>query len=171
LVQFLGSLGIERLGSRRVELMVLAAAGELDTLDAWRSGKLRDPAFAQRVGVPSVGSALADTIDAQASVIDGLLAAGVEIVGTGASQAAAGDSAEQGSQSLCITGKLPSGKKKADYAAELERVGIRLVDDVKEGLDFLVLADPASESAKAQKARKLGVRLLSEPELEQLIQA
>jgi DNA ligase (NAD+) len=40
--QFLGSLGLDRLGKRRVEIMIKAANGELDQLGAWRSGMLRN---------------------------------------------------------------------------------------------------------------------------------
>lgn len=162
LIQFLGSLGIERLAARRVELLMRAAGGALDTLDDWRSGKLRDPDFAERVGVPSVGALIQQSLDLQSGVIDHLLAAGVKITGTGLQAIAEGGPELQ---TLCISGKLPSGKKKNDYQEPLERVGIRLVDDVKDGLGYLVLADPDSTSSKAQKARKLGVQLLSEEQL------
>lgn len=40
-----------------------------------------------------------------------------------------------------------------------------MVDDVIHGLLYLVLADPASTSAKAVKARKLGVEVISEDQL------
>jgi DNA ligase (NAD+) len=43
LSQFLGSLGLEHLGKRRVELMMKSANGLLDRLEDWRSGLLRDP--------------------------------------------------------------------------------------------------------------------------------
>ena len=68
-------------------------------------------------------------------------------------------------KTLCISGKLPSGKKKADYEVPLRAVGIELVDDVIKGLSYLVLADPASTSSKADKARKLGVEVISEAQL------
>jgi NAD-dependent DNA ligase len=71
-------------------------------------------------------------------------------------------------KTLCISGKLLSGLRKADYASALSVVGIQLVDEVVEGLDYLVLADPASISTKAVKARKLGVKILAEDELIQL---
>lgn len=66
---------------------------------------------------------------------------------------------------MCISGKLLSGKKKADYEAPLRAVGLELIDDVVKGLSYLVLADPASTSSKADKARKLGVQIISEDEL------
>ena len=70
-----------------------------------------------------------------------------------------------GTRTLCISGKLHSGKKKAHYEAPLRAVGIALVDDVSKGLSYLVLADPISTSSKADKARKLGVSVISEDEL------
>lgn len=72
-------------------------------------------------------------------------------------------------KSVCISGKLPSGKKKADYAESLSAVGCQLLDDVKPGLTYLVLADPASASAKSEKAKKLGVQIISEDELIALV--
>jgi len=68
-------------------------------------------------------------------------------------------------RTLCISGKLPSGLRKADYESALLGVGIELIDDVVKGLNFLVLADPTATSSKAEKARKLGVRVISEDQL------
>ena len=72
-------------------------------------------------------------------------------------------------KSLCISGKLPSGRKKSDYEAPLRAAGITLLEDVVKGLTYLVVADPASTSAKAEKARKLGVEVISEDQLQGLI--
>lgn len=47
--------------------------------------------------------------------------------------------------------------------------GYTLVDEVTRDLKLLVLADPDSTSAKAQKARKLGIRVIGETQLEALI--
>ena len=152
--QFLGSLGLDHLGKRRAELMIKGAAGGLDTLADWRSGRLRDPAFAAAAGVPSIGAQIQDGIDAMAGVIDKMLAAGVKVTATGTA-GGADDAALR--PSVCISGKLPSGKKKADYEAPLHAAGYQLVDEVGKGLSLLVLADPASNSSKADKARKLGI--------------
>jgi len=46
-----------------------------------------------------------------------------------------------------------------------------LVDEVVPGLAFLVLADPDSNSSKAQKARKNAVPIISEDELRVLTQS
>jgi NAD-dependent DNA ligase len=73
------------------------------------------------------------------------------------------------SKKVCISGKLPSGSKKADYEAPLLAAGYSLVDDVVHDLTYLVLADPTSTSSKAEKARKLGVVVISEEELQGLL--
>ena len=71
-------------------------------------------------------------------------------------------------KTVCISGKLPSGKKKADYEAPLRAAGYELVDDVVKGLSLLVLADPTVVSSKSEKAKKLGVKVISETQLAKL---
>jgi DNA ligase (NAD+) len=167
LVEFLGSLGIDRLGQRRVELMIAQADGELDTLNDWQAGKLRDAVFAAKVGVPGVGSVLQDTIDQFGPIIERLLQAGVTITGTGVQPKLASGETRL---TVCISGKLPSGKKKGDYADPLAAQGYELVDNVSKELTLLVVADPNSTSSKAEKAKKLGVKVISESELLELVQ-
>jgi hypothetical protein len=70
---------------------------------------------------------------------------------------------------VCISGKLPSGSKKADYAQPLKAIGLELVDDVVKGLSYLVVADPGAVTSKAEKAKKLGIPILSEEQLKALI--
>lgn len=160
--QFLGSLGIERLGKRRVELMIGAADGALDTLDDWRSGRLRDTALAEKAGVPKIAAQIQDAIDSMAQLIDKLLTAGVTVLpplrGIQTSDTTP-------STTVCISGKLPSGRKKTDYEEPLRAAGYELVDTVTKGLAYLVLADTGSTSGKADKARKLGVEVISEAQL------
>lgn len=171
LEDFVGSLGVEGLGKRRVELMMQAAPGELDLLADWRSGKLRDLEFAARAGVPTLGESLQRRIDASSDVIDALLANGVVVKPGSSAQALAEAEAKAASSkgTVAITGKLPSGKKKNDYKQPLEDAGYELVDKVGKELTYLVLADPDSTSSKAVKARKYGVKLITEGELEGLI--
>lgn len=167
LIEFLGSLGIDRLGKRRVELMVNAAQGALNRLEDWREGKLRSEDFAEAVGAPNTGATIQEGIDAAADLIDGLLAAGV-LVHAAEAQSSSAEASEP-PMSVCISGKLPSGKKKADYQASLEAAGYRLIDKVNRELSFLVLADPDSMSSKAKKARELDIKILSEEALVELI--
>jgi len=169
LSQFLGSLGLEHLGKRRVEIMIRAAQGELDTLDDWRSGKLRDPRLAELAGAPNIAAPIQDGIDAMAPVIDKMLANGVEILPPQEDLHGSVESEEAQRPTVCISGKLPSGKKKADYKEPLLAAGYELVDDVIKGLGYLVLADAASTSAKSDKAKKLGVAVISEDQLIQML--
>lgn len=169
LSQFLGSLGLEHLGKRRMEIMVRAAQGELDTLDDWRSGKLRDSRVAELAGAPNIAAPIQDGIDAMALVIDKLLANGVEILPPQEDLHGSAESEGPQRPTVCISGKLPSGKKKADYHEPLLAAGYELVDEVSKDLRYLVLADAASTSSKAVKARKLGVRVISEEELAYLL--
>lgn len=72
-------------------------------------------------------------------------------------------------KTICISGKLPSGKKKADYEGPLRAAGYELVDDVVKGLSYLVLAETGSISSKSEKARKMGVEVISEDRLAQIV--
>ena len=72
-------------------------------------------------------------------------------------------------KTLCISGKLPSGLKKADYEAPLRAAGYELVDDVVKGLSYLVLAEPGFVSSKSEKAKKMGVKVISEEQLKKLV--
>ncbi len=165
LSRFIGSLGIEHLGKRRVELMTRAADGELDTLGDWRSGRLRDAVLAEKAGAPNIANRIQDSIDDMTQVIDKLLAAGVTVLPVVRDQLVV----EAGiTMTVCISGKLPSGKKKSDYEKPLKAAGYALVEEVTKQLNYLVLADPASNSSKAEKARKLGVEVISEERLMQL---
>ena len=164
LSQFLGSLGLDHLGKRRVEIMIKAANGELDSLTAWRSGMLRNSDFAAGIGVPSIGGEIQDGIDAMSTVIDKLLVNGVVIA-----EAQAPTEASANLKTVCISGKLHSGKKKADYESSLLGAGYALLDEVSKGLNYLVLADLDSTSSKAEKAKKLGVQIISEDQLIALI--
>ena len=168
--QFLGSLGLDHLGKRRVELMIRAAGGALNTLGDWQSGRLRDASFAAQAGVPNIGGPIQDGIDSMAQVIDRLLAAGVTVLPPQDDlQATSDGEVAQPLKTICISGKLPSGRKKADFAEPLRAAGYELVDEVIKGLDFLVLAEPGSTSGKAEKARRLGVAVITEESLVRLI--
>ena len=171
LSQFLGSLGLEHLGKRRVEMMIQAAQGELDNLEDWRSGKLRDPKLAELAGAPNIANPIQDGIDAMAPVIDKMMANGVEILPPQIDIHASNGEPSTDRRTVCISGKLPSGKKKVDYQAPLLAAGYELVDEVSKGLNYLVLAEAGSTSSKALKAQKLGVSVISEEELLNLISA
>lgn len=165
LSQFLGSLGLAHLGKRQVAIMIKAADGALDSLDDWRAGKLRDSVFAAAVGVPKIGAPIQDAIDAMGPVIEKLLNAGVMVKPIGQNEVAVNSVPLK---TICITGTLPSGRKKAYYKEPLRAIGFELVDEVAKGLDYLV-AEPGLVSGKSTKAIKLGISIISEVQLADLL--
>lgn len=166
LSQFLGSLGLEHLGKRRTEIMIQASQGQLDTLDDWRSGKLRQSEIAELAGVPKIAQPIQDGIDAMSMVIDKMLANGVEILPP---QEDIHATSALSPKTICISGKLLSGKKKDDYKIPLQAAGYELVNEVRKGLHYLVLADPTSSSSKALKAKKLDIPVITEEQLKTLL--
>jgi NAD-dependent DNA ligase len=124
-----------------------------------------------QAGVPNIGAQIQEGIDAMAPVIDQLLAAGVTVRPAERADASAttGSADSPAARTVCISGKLPSGRKKADYEAPLRAAGYTLVDEVRQGLSCLVLADPEATSSKSTKARKLGIEVISEDRLKALV--
>lgn len=71
-------------------------------------------------------------------------------------------------KSVCFTGKSNLPRKELERMAE-DAGGI-VKSSVGKGLTFLVLADPTSTSSKAESARKLGTKCISEEEFIKVIQ-
>lgn len=160
LAQFLGSIGIDGLGKRRVELIQAAVPGQLDTLDDWLAGKLEG--IAEQAGVPNTGARISSAVVAADPLIQQFLANGVTIVA-----AAPKAAAKEGAKSFCITGKTE--RTRDELVAAIEAAGHTFRSSVSKGLDYLVIADPASTSSKAVKARKLGTKCIGETELTALL--
>lgn len=70
-------------------------------------------------------------------------------------------------KSFCITGSLQKPKKVV-YKM-IEDAGGETKTSVGRGLDYLIQADPTKESGKSKKAVKLGVAIISEEELMEMI--
>lgn len=182
--EFFGSLGVDGLGKRRVELIQRAAPGQMDTLADWTSGKLATLAAVTKAlnagelvatelakEVPLLeafmaaktqtsGARFADDIAKKQPLIDRLLAAGVTIKDNAP---VAPSVVNPGAKSFCITGAL--SKPKGHFQQLIGAKGHIYKDSVAKGLDYLVMADPSSTSSKAEKARKLGVKCIGEAEL------
>ena len=168
---FLGSLGVESLDRRRCEIIMEKVPGELDTIDKWLSGKLHNPDFAQKTGVPGIGSVIQTSLEAFQPIIQGLLANGVSVAA-----AVLQDKPAEGSKIFVITGTLPSGKKKADYKDPLAALGHILLDDVSKDINYLVVANPNSgkPSNKEQKVAKWNdkgadIQVIDEDQLNEII--
>ncbi len=71
-------------------------------------------------------------------------------------------------QRVCFTGELQchhDGQMISREMAEAlaARAGLVVADSVTKKLDLLVLADPLTQSGKAEKARRYGIRIMHEP--------
>lgn len=161
--EFIGSFGTRSLGVRRATLMIEANPA-LEDLDRWLDGSLKDEAFATAAGVPKAGAQIAEGIDARWEIIQKTR----EFVTI--TKAEPKPQLAEGGKVICITGSLPSGKKKKDYVQPLADAGHRLVDDLTKEVNILVMADPnGPESSKTKKAKKMGIELWSEDQLKSLI--
>ena len=69
-----------------------------------------------------------------------------------------------------LTGKDPDGQPRSFYKGLIEAAGAKMAAAVSGNTDYLVIADPASTSSKAVKARKLGTKLISYQEAAAMLQ-
>lgn len=160
LAEFLGGFGTRSLGVRRAQLMI-ESNPELRAIERWLDGSLADADFSKRAGVPGSGPIIfAGLKEREVSIRDAL--AEITITDDEPHKAAQGPE-------ICITGSLPSGRKKGDWGKQLEEAGFKLVDSVSKNLYALVVADPESETTKSRKAAKMGIRIITEDDLAQIV--
>ena len=119
--------------------------------------ELRTMSAAELAGFDGIGperaAALAREFDRQREYLDELLAA-VEPV--------RGETAPGDAPTVCFTGKMP--EKRSYYEVEARKRGYLPVDSAGRGLSLLVAADPQGASTKLDKARKLGIRIVTPEE-------
>jgi len=72
-------------------------------------------------------------------------------------------------KSFCFTGSLPSGMTRSVAQSLVLSASGEIKTGVSKGLDYLVQADPDSNSAKATKARKYGTAVISEDDFLELV--
>jgi len=156
LSQLMGSLGIFGLGKRRVALIQKALPGEFDALADWLSDKLIR--LAEPAGVPNTGRRLQEDVLAQKPLIQKFLDAGVEII-----SAETRAPTKAGEFRFCITGSL--SQPKIHLEKLIRAKGHDYTDTFSKEVTHLVAADPLSGSSKLQKARKMNIPVISEPEL------
>jgi DNA ligase (NAD+) len=162
LSQFLGSLGIFGLGKRRIALVQKAIPGEMETIDDWLSGKLVK--LSKAAGVPNMAERMQKDLLAQRSLIEKFLANGLEIV-----KPEPNVQPKPEAFIICITGAL--SQPKAHYWKLISEAGHAGTDDFSKTVTHLVAADPNGTSSKLQKARKLGIPILSESQLLELLKS
>ena len=157
LSEFLGSLGIDGLGKRRVLLIQQACPGKFDDLANWTS-PVQLLNYAAEAGVPNLALSISDQIFANIPLIERLLLHGIKIV---ADEKSAPVMA--GALTFCITGAL--SQKKQVFYDMMVKAGHCYEEDYRKGLSYLVVASKDSTSSKTKKALKDGVPIITEAEL------
>lgn len=149
LQNLIGGLGIEGVATTTTKLIVDAG---FDTLE-----KMYTMTQSQLEGIPGFGSirakAFHDGIRANKSRIDNILKAGVSI-----KEKTMGNLS---GKSFCFTGTLSIKRAEAEKMVEDNGGSCK---SVGRALTYLVIADPASNSSKAVKARSLGTKCIDEKE-------
>ena len=166
LPEFIGSLGLNGLGRREAELMMSAC--DLETVDDFLA--LTEERLAAANGY---GEVSAKQIVAALKKGKPLIKRMLEVINirdeVEEKPVVATKTTKASGKTFCFTGALPSGATRDEATADLHAAGGIAWDSVKKGLDYLVIADPASTSSKAQKARTLGVTLISEDQFRKLL--
>jgi DNA ligase (NAD+) len=164
---FLGSLGIQHLGRRRVQIIrenIQSKVGLdiFNKLPAWLDGKLVE--YRDVAGVPGIAEAIQVGIDRQKNVIMELLKE-IQIVAP-AAKAAPVQGVLNG-RAFVLTGTM--SRKRSEIAKDIVAAGGVVFDDISNKDVTLVQADPTSSSSKSKKANKLGASVISEEQLMSLM--
>ena len=160
LSEFLGSLGVFGLGKRRVTLIQEALVGKMDTLEDWFSNTLINNAA--EAGVKNMAQGIHDELVRQKDYIMKFIKNGLVI-----SQPQPKQELKSGACIICITGAL--SQPKAIFQKMIEAAGHGYADSFSKSVTHLVAADPNSGSAKLEKAKKNGTKVISEQELIKLV--
>jgi len=159
---FLSALGLPGIGPE----LATGFAEELGNSETMFN-LLDDPetAIPRLVALEGVGETVArsflEGLSERRAMVEGL-AAVIEITAEEAKQESEGPLS---GQSFCITGSLSRPRK--EIALMIKAAGGKVVSSVSGKLDFLVAGE--SSGSKLDKANRLSVTVLSEPELESLI--
>jgi DNA ligase (NAD+) len=160
LPEFIGNLNMYQFSTSRVETLVDAS---FDTVDKLLNAKINDLNGISGIGL-STAEKIVNGLKSKKTVIKNLLDIGITIK---AIQKAQVRSNKLKGQSFCFTGGINRVDRNGDRytrdmmeALVIENGG--QIDSVKKGLSHLVQADPSSTSSKSQKAKELGVDILSE---------
>lgn len=157
LADLMGSLSLDMLG--RSEAANLVAQG-VDTLGEWHrltASKIAAMPGYQTTKATRISQAIYDNWHIVVDVGSELRIAKPKVAVKGR---------KLSGKSVCFTGSMQNPRK--DLEQKVVDAGGQIRSVSKE-LDFLVIADPKSTSSKAVKARKLGVKLISEADFLKLV--
>jgi DNA ligase (NAD+) len=163
----LGSLGIDLLGRRRVQLLQKQG---LTTITDWL-----DDAKVASIQIPGLGEtireAIRNGINENRALLQKLAALGVNTApDTAATPVVDEETGEEvatpqlpfSGLSFCLTGTRA-------FIDDIERLGGTVKSGVSKGLTYLVQKDPLSQSTKTKKADEYGTKIISLDYLEKAI--
>ncbi len=153
---FIAALGMDNFALQTAKLLIAAGYTSIEKLLAAQEAELAI--------IPGLGAIKAASIvrglKSREQEIQRLLAAGIIPVTPAQEGPLSG-------MSFCFTGA--STRPRAELAQMVESRGGKALASVTKDLQYLVIADPASTSSKAVKARKLGTKLITEEEMVAMI--
>ncbi|WP_281890810.1 NAD-dependent DNA ligase LigA [Paenibacillus sp. YYML68] len=159
---FLYALGIPNTGKTTTK----------ELADHYRSlDKVRAALAEELIGLPDIGGIVADSIvrffedPIMQSSIDRMLAAGVEPIAGEVPVVASEDNPFYG-RTVVITGTL-AAMGRDECAKRIERLGAKVTGSVSKKTDMLIAGESAG--SKLTKAQDLGIRIVEEQELLQLL--
>lgn len=155
LEKWLGGLAIPLCSVSTIELVVDAG---YDTLEKVQAASIEQLSSIAGIG-PARAQSLYGWLRRHSGLLERLLAVGVTI-------RPRSKGALTG-QSVCFTGKMKQGRDVLELMAS--EAGASVKGDVSKGLTYLVMANPASNTSKAVKARKYGTKCISEAEFLELV--
>lgn len=153
---FLAGLGIENFAIQTARLLVSAGYTSLEKLLA---ATVEELSAISGLG-PLKAGAIVRGLASRRDEIERLRQAGVDPVPPEAAGPLAG-------LTFCFTGSAT--RPRGELTREVESRGGRVLGSVTKEVGYLVIADVTSTSSKAEKARKLGTKLINEDQLFELI--
>jgi DNA ligase (NAD+) len=148
---FLGSLGIDLLGRRRVKILQQSAEGKLDRLENWLDTETFKQLEIQGLGDTTKGAVISG-IENCRGLIEKLFANGVSIKYE--DKVEVSDGAIFDGFTFCLTGTR-------ECIDDIERLGGTLKSGVSKTLSYLVQKDPTSQSGKTKKADSYGIPVIA----------
>ncbi len=153
---FVAALGMDNFALQTAKLLI---ANGFDTIEKMLAAEEEKIAAISGLG-PIKAASIVRGLKSRADEIQRLLDAGIVPVPPKLEGPLAG-------VTFCFTGS--STKPRSELTQMVESRGGRVLASVTKELQYLVIADPASTSSKAVKARKLGTKLIDEEGLMSLI--
>jgi len=154
--EFLGSLGITSLGKRRVAIVIESLKGKMDSLTNWLDGVTLIK-YANESSLPNVASNINDELIKKKDYILRFIKNGLSI------SASTKSTLKDGALIFVLSGTFP--EKKEYYHKLIEQSGNGYSDTFSKSIDYLVVADPNSQSSKTIKAKKNGIKIIDQNEL------